>query len=261
MICTSFLTRAAVAFADWELPGALCMLQGGMKGMFCGVGPRALSNGINSAVFFCFFEVHCCAPFHLLLLCVAQEVGACCAVRFEELPGEAQAQVNADKDVMSKATPQPSILCQLRHCAPRSTPARRSARPWRPWRPMAARRSDCWPPGLCRPRAAPPLLSLPRRATRRRRPRWRKFLTEGGHDTAGCGQQCERGPSRGCIDDALPRKPLVEERHMCQPAAVVATVPVPEYTAHLMLHLHGKVPHCESERQSDFSTFFPGCPP
>lgn len=29
---------------------------GGMKAFFRGVGPRALSNGINSAVFFCFFE-------------------------------------------------------------------------------------------------------------------------------------------------------------------------------------------------------------
>ena len=28
----------------------------GWKGFFRGVGPRALSNGINSAVFFCFFE-------------------------------------------------------------------------------------------------------------------------------------------------------------------------------------------------------------
>lgn len=29
---------------------------GGHKAFFTGVGPRALSNGINSAVFFCFFE-------------------------------------------------------------------------------------------------------------------------------------------------------------------------------------------------------------
>jgi solute carrier family 25 S-adenosylmethionine transporter 26 len=29
---------------------------GGMRAFFRGVGPRALSNGINSAVFFCFFE-------------------------------------------------------------------------------------------------------------------------------------------------------------------------------------------------------------
>ena len=29
---------------------------GGPAGMFAGVGPRALSNGLNSAVFFCFFE-------------------------------------------------------------------------------------------------------------------------------------------------------------------------------------------------------------
>lgn len=28
----------------------------GIRGMFAGVGPRAVSNGINSAVFFCFFE-------------------------------------------------------------------------------------------------------------------------------------------------------------------------------------------------------------
>ena len=28
----------------------------GWKGFFRGVGPRAVSNGINSAVFFCFFE-------------------------------------------------------------------------------------------------------------------------------------------------------------------------------------------------------------
>ena len=29
---------------------------GGPAGLFAGVGPRALSNGLNSAVFFCFFE-------------------------------------------------------------------------------------------------------------------------------------------------------------------------------------------------------------
>lgn len=29
---------------------------GGFRALFRGVGPRALSNGINSAVFFCFFE-------------------------------------------------------------------------------------------------------------------------------------------------------------------------------------------------------------
>jgi solute carrier family 25 S-adenosylmethionine transporter 26 len=28
----------------------------GLRAFFRGVGPRALSNGINSAVFFCFFE-------------------------------------------------------------------------------------------------------------------------------------------------------------------------------------------------------------
>jgi len=28
----------------------------GMRAFFKGVGPRALSNGLNSAVFFCFFE-------------------------------------------------------------------------------------------------------------------------------------------------------------------------------------------------------------
>ncbi|MEW5319373.1 MAG: hypothetical protein WDW38_010530 [Sanguina aurantia] len=28
----------------------------GVKAFFCGVGPRALSNGLNSAIFFCFFE-------------------------------------------------------------------------------------------------------------------------------------------------------------------------------------------------------------
>ncbi len=44
--------------------------QGGMSAFFRGIGPRALSNGINSAVFFAFFEgelsytcdafMHCC---------------------------------------------------------------------------------------------------------------------------------------------------------------------------------------------------------
>ncbi len=29
---------------------------GGLKSFANGIGPRALSNGINSAVFFCFFE-------------------------------------------------------------------------------------------------------------------------------------------------------------------------------------------------------------
>lgn len=32
-------------------------VQGGPRAMFRGVGPRALSNGVNSAVFFMFFEV------------------------------------------------------------------------------------------------------------------------------------------------------------------------------------------------------------
>lgn len=32
------------------------MTSGGYKAFFTGFGPRALSNGINSAVFFCFFE-------------------------------------------------------------------------------------------------------------------------------------------------------------------------------------------------------------
>ena len=35
----------------------IIMQQGaGVKPFFAGVGPRALSNGLNSAVFFCFFE-------------------------------------------------------------------------------------------------------------------------------------------------------------------------------------------------------------
>ena len=35
----------------------IIMQQGaGIKPFFAGVGPRALSNGLNSAVFFCFFE-------------------------------------------------------------------------------------------------------------------------------------------------------------------------------------------------------------
>ena len=35
----------------------LVMQQGaGIKPFFAGVAPRALSNGLNSAVFFCFFE-------------------------------------------------------------------------------------------------------------------------------------------------------------------------------------------------------------
>lgn len=35
----------------------LVMQQGvGIRPFFRGVGPRALSNGLNSAVFFCFFE-------------------------------------------------------------------------------------------------------------------------------------------------------------------------------------------------------------
>jgi len=46
----------------------------GLRAFFSGVGPRALSNGINSAVFFCFFEsirrarrrrrLRACAPAH-----------------------------------------------------------------------------------------------------------------------------------------------------------------------------------------------------
>ena len=34
-----------------------CHAQGGPTAFFNGVGPRALSNGINSAVFFAFFEM------------------------------------------------------------------------------------------------------------------------------------------------------------------------------------------------------------
>ena len=33
------------------------MTQGGPSAFFRGIGPRALSNGINSAVFFAFFEL------------------------------------------------------------------------------------------------------------------------------------------------------------------------------------------------------------
>ena len=36
--------------------GRMLIRDQGMKGLFVGVGPRAMSNGINSAVFFCFFE-------------------------------------------------------------------------------------------------------------------------------------------------------------------------------------------------------------
>jgi hypothetical protein len=50
MMCTaaSRPTMTGAAVAAWK--------NGGMTGMFRGIGPRALSNGINSAVFFCFFE-------------------------------------------------------------------------------------------------------------------------------------------------------------------------------------------------------------
>ena len=40
------------------MAGALAsaLERGGARALFAGVGPRALSNGLNSAVFFCFFE-------------------------------------------------------------------------------------------------------------------------------------------------------------------------------------------------------------
>ena len=52
---------------------AMMVLCTGAKSFFKGVGPRALSNGLNSGIFFCFFELlkqvgisgHLC---HLLML-------------------------------------------------------------------------------------------------------------------------------------------------------------------------------------------------
>ena len=51
MMCSAS-TRPTVASAS-----KLVMQQGaGIAPFFAGVAPRALSNGLNSAVFFCFFE-------------------------------------------------------------------------------------------------------------------------------------------------------------------------------------------------------------
>jgi hypothetical protein len=55
------LNHSHVCTHSLELWRLSCM-QGGMTGMFRGIGPRALSNGINSAVFFCFFEVSPSSP-------------------------------------------------------------------------------------------------------------------------------------------------------------------------------------------------------
>jgi len=51
MMCAAASRPAMLASAKevWALGG-------GPRAFFAGVGPRALSNGINSAVFFCFFE-------------------------------------------------------------------------------------------------------------------------------------------------------------------------------------------------------------
>lgn len=49
-------TRMAVGSMTMRETMALTYAEGGIKPFFRGVGPRALSNGINSAVFFCFFE-------------------------------------------------------------------------------------------------------------------------------------------------------------------------------------------------------------
>ena len=51
MMCSAS-TRPTIASAS-----KLVMQQGaGIRPFFAGVAPRALSNGLNSAVFFCFFE-------------------------------------------------------------------------------------------------------------------------------------------------------------------------------------------------------------
>ena len=51
MMCSAS-SRPTIASAS-----KIIMQQGaGVKPFFAGVGPRALSNGLNSAIFFCFFE-------------------------------------------------------------------------------------------------------------------------------------------------------------------------------------------------------------
>ena len=59
----------------------LVMQQGaGIRPFFAGVGPRALSNGLNSAFFFCFFEairgVRPGLPLHFA--CAVQELASAC---------------------------------------------------------------------------------------------------------------------------------------------------------------------------------------
>lgn len=47
---------AAASRPSMSQAAAMVLAQGGPKAFFRGIGTRALSNGINSAVFFCFFE-------------------------------------------------------------------------------------------------------------------------------------------------------------------------------------------------------------
>jgi solute carrier family 25 S-adenosylmethionine transporter 26 len=54
---TSLNLRPFPLHADAQVSAVRAVYaNGGGKAFFRGIGPRALSNGINSAVFFCFFE-------------------------------------------------------------------------------------------------------------------------------------------------------------------------------------------------------------
>ncbi len=57
MSCLQVMMCSASSRPTISSASKIIMQQGaGIKPFFAGVGPRALSNGLNSAVFFCFFE-------------------------------------------------------------------------------------------------------------------------------------------------------------------------------------------------------------
>ena len=52
-----FSSKPTDHVALWQMSAARAVYsESGMSGFLRGIGPRAVSNGINSAVFFCFFE-------------------------------------------------------------------------------------------------------------------------------------------------------------------------------------------------------------
>ena len=59
----------------------------GLRPFFRGVGPRALSNGLNSAIFFCFFEA-----IRQVLIKKQREVAAQQQQRQQQLAGQGQGQ-------------------------------------------------------------------------------------------------------------------------------------------------------------------------